>query len=93
MVEMKIRDEELNDFALHISKAGQVLNDRIESLKNCLENVCINGVSEGDFHNNLELYVSLLETLISQIDYKTSACTAKIATYELSLDYLDGNLY
>lgn len=93
MIEMKIRDEELLDFSCHASAVGRILNSRIENLKNCLQKVCEIGVSEGDFHNNLELYVALLDSLLFELNSKTAVCEINIMSYISTIDHLDGNLY
>lgn len=93
MVEMKIRDEEIQSFSRSLVHAGVLVNDRIEELKNCLKNVYTYGISEGDFHNNLELYVTILDSLTSQIDSITLKCAKSIMTYEYNIDNLDGDLY
>lgn len=93
MIEMKIRDEEIEEIAGHIKGAGQVLNGRLEGLRNCLRNVCDTGVSEGDFHNNLEVYLSLLDSLLAQLDMMTVRCNFETMMYNMEIDRLDGDLY
>ena len=53
MTEMKIRDEEIETLSNNIMDLATQIDSRIQTLIEALTNVCLSGVSEGDFHNNL----------------------------------------
>ena len=53
----------------------------------------MSGVSEGDFHNNLELYISVLQTLSSELPSWSTECENRIINFLEKLEVVDGDLY
>lgn len=86
MTEMKIRDEE-------IETLGRNLINLSAQLIKSLSLVCQYGISDGDFHNNLELYISVLESLRYSVLSWSYECNYKIIQFLEQLDQVDGYLY
>ncbi len=93
MIEMKIRDEEMETLSNNIMDLATQIDSRIQTLIEALTNVCMSGVSEGDFHNNLELYISVLQTLSSELPSWSTECDNTITNFLERLEEVDGNLY
>lgn len=93
MTEMKIRDEEMEALSNNIMDLATQIDSRIQTLIEALTNVCMSGVSEGDFHNNLELYISVLQTLSSELPSWSTECDNTITNFLERLEEVDGNLY
>ena len=93
MIDMKIRDEELSSYKSDVVAIGELMNARLVGLKGILDDVCVNGVEEGEFHNNLLLFADVISGLTDNINTITEAISANIDTYLAEIDRLDGNLY
>jgi hypothetical protein len=93
MIDMKIRDEELSSYKSDVVAIGELMNARLVGLKEILDDVCVNGVEEGEFHDNLLLFADVISGLTDNINVITEAMSTKIDTYLTDIDALDGNIY
>ena len=93
MIDMKIRDEELSSYKSDVVSIGELMNARLVGLKEILNDVCENGVEEGEFHNNLLLFADVISGLTDNINVITEAMSTKIDTYLTEIDALDGDIY
>ena len=93
MTEMKIRDEEIETLSNNIMDLATQIDSRIQTLIEALTNVCLSGVSEGDFHNNLVLYISVLQSLSNELPSWSTECEIRIINFFEKLEVVDGDLY
>ncbi len=93
MTEMKIRDEEMETLGRNLINLAAQIESRLSKLIQSLSLVCQYGISDGDFHNNLELYISILNSLKYSVYVWASECSNKIIQFLEQLDQVDGDLY
>lgn len=93
MVDMKIRDEELLDYASEVDSLGKNIDSRIETLKNQLEKACNEGVTNGTFHENLALFIETLSVIQDGLSEKTAILKNTICQYDDDIDSMDGFIY
>lgn len=93
MTEMKIRDEEIETLGRNLINLSAQIESRLSKLIKSLLLVCQYGISDGDFHNNLELYISVLESLRYSVLSWSYECNYKIIQFLEQLDQVDGYLY
>lgn len=93
MIDMKIKDEELEAYASKLLSAAKGIDNRIVRLREILGNVCENGVQRGAFHDNLQLFVDLLTSAEGILKLATIGIDIDVKKYLEEIDELDGNLY
>ncbi len=93
MIDMKIKDEELEAYASKLLSAGKGIDNRIARLRELLGNVCENGVQSGAFHDNLQLFVDLLSTAEGELRLVTLGIEEDVTHYLENIDELDGYFY
>lgn len=93
MIDMKIRDEELSSYKSDVVAIGELMNARLVGLRDILKNVCSEGVEEGDFHDNLLLFVDVLSGLTNDVNKITELISNDIDKYLTDIDQLDGSIY
>lgn len=93
MIDMRIKDEELEAFGNKLLSVGEGINNRIIRLRDILNNVSENGVQSGVFHNNLQLFVDLLSEVEDSLTTTTKGIDVDLKYYLIQIDNMDGNIY
>ena len=93
MIDMKIKDEELEAYGSRLLSVGEGINNRIIRLREILNNVCENGAKSGAFHDNLLLFVDLLKSIEGNLTTATMAIDMDLKFYLKEIDDMDGNIY
>lgn len=93
MQNLIVNDQEFVGYAESIEHLNLAMENTFASVIKQLRIVCCDGVTEGDFHDNLLAFIESLEMMQGQMQYFTNAMKKMANEFVAEIDEIDGDIY
>lgn len=93
MENLIIKDEEFINYADSLININNAVENELASLVNILSDVCTKVVTEGDFHKNLEAFVSKLSEMEGELSFLLEIEKTIATDFISEIDEIDNTVY
>lgn len=87
--ELIISDEEFEAYKIKMKNLSELIENKLALLVKELRIVCYNGITEGNVHDNLRAFVSVLEEMEGQLTFFTEEMGSDAVKFDQQVEMLD----
>ncbi len=93
MADIIVKDESYSEMSTTYGEIATTMESRLDSYINILDNICSDGITDGNVHDNLVLFQNKVSTMKGELQACVSEVQELCTKFVEDIDEADSELY